>query len=177
MRQPPRLAFRLRTDPVESLAEEVQMTGCHRVLGSAGLAALLLAGGGRQAVGQDKSPEKPPMSVDGIRDTSEAFAGKRVRFTGHVDRVLGSRALIFKDQDPAGKEHLLGVTRRPIRQLLGEGGAELKGGDEVLVTGVVRTGGLPQIEAELGVDLDPGTEKQFRDKPVVIISEMIRTDE
>ena len=153
------------------------MTGCHGALGSAGLAALLLAGGGPQAVGQDKSPEKPPMSVDGIRDTSEAFAGKRVRFTGHVDRVVGSRALIFKDQDPAGKEHLLGVTRRPIRQLLGEGGAELKGGDEVLVTGVVREGDLAGLEAKLGVELDADTEKRFRDKPVVIISEMIRTDD
>jgi hypothetical protein len=177
MRQPPRLAFRLRTDPVESLAEEVQMTGCHRVLGSAGLAALLLAGGGRQAVGQDKSPEKPPMSVDGIRDTAEAFAGKRVRFTGHVDRVLGSRVLILRDQDPTGKEHMLGVTRRPIRQVLGEGGAELERGDEVLVTGVVRTGDLAGIEAELGVDFDDDTERRFHDKPVVIISEMIRTDD
>ena len=52
------------------------------------------------------------MSVDGIRDTTEAFAGKRVRFTGTVDRVLGSRVLIFKDKDPMGKEHLLGITRR-----------------------------------------------------------------
>ena len=153
------------------------MTGCHGALGSAGLAALLLAGRGGQVMAQDKSPEKPPISVDGIRDTSEAFAGKRVRFTGHVDRVLGSRALIFKDQDPAGKEHLLGVTRRPIRQLLGEGGAELKGGDEVLVTGVVREGDLAGLEAKLGVELDADTEKRFRDKPVVIISEMIRTDD
>jgi hypothetical protein len=100
-----------------------------------------------------------------------------VRFTGNVDRVLGSRVLIFKDQDPAGKEHLLGITRRPIRQLLGEGGVELKGGDEVLVTGVVRTGELAALETKLGVEVDADTEKRFRDKPVVIISEMIRTED
>ena len=114
------------------------MTGSYRVPGTAVLAALMLAvWGGVAAAQQAKSPEKPPMSVDGIRDTTEAFVGKRVRFTGTVDRVLGSRVLIFKDQDPTGKEHLLAITRRPIRQVLGEGGAELKGGDEVLVTGVV----------------------------------------
>jgi hypothetical protein len=155
------------------------MTGSYRVLGSALLAAFMLAGRGAVGVAQtqEKSPEKPPMSVDGIRDTTEAFAGKRVRFTGTVDKVVGSRVLIFKDQDPTGKEHLLGITRRPIRQLLGEGGAELKGGEEVLVTGVVRTRELPAIESELGVELDAGTEKRFREKPVVVISEMVRTGE
>jgi hypothetical protein len=153
------------------------MAGSYRVLGSAVLAVVTLAGHGGRAAAQEKSPDKPPMSVDGIRDTSEAFAGKRVRFTGNVDRVLGSRVLIFKDQDPAGKEHLLGITRRPIRQLLGEGGVELKGGDEVLVTGVVRTGELAALETKLGVEVDADTEKRFRDKPVVIISEMVRTED
>ncbi len=156
------------------------MTGSYRILGTAVLAALMLAGRAGVVAAQatkEKSPEKPPMSVDGIRDTSEAFAGKRVRFTGTVDRVLGSRVLIFKDKDPTGKEHLLGITRRQIRQLLGEGGAELKGGDEVLVTGVVRTAELPRIESELGVEVDAATEKRFREKPVVVISEMVRTGE
>jgi hypothetical protein len=60
--------------------------------------------------------------------------------------------------------------------MLGEGGAELRGGDELLVTGVVRTGDLAGLEAKLGVELDADTEKRFRDKPVVIISELIRTD-
>ena len=154
------------------------MTGSYRVPGTAVLAALMLAvWGGVAAAQQAKSPEKPPMSVDGIRDTTEAFVGKRVRFTGTVDRVLGSRVLIFKDQDPTGKEHLLAITRRPIRQVLGEGGAELKGGDEVLVTGVVRTGELAQIESEFGVEVDAATEKRFREKPVVVVSEMVRTSD
>jgi hypothetical protein len=156
------------------------MTGSYRILGSAVLAALVLVGRWGVAAAQatkEKSPEKPPMSVDGIRDTTEAFAGKRVRFTGTVDRVLGSRVLIFKDKDPTGKEHLLGITRRSIRQLLGEGGAELKGGDEVLVTGVVRTRELPAIESELGVEVDAATEKRFREKPVVVVSEMVRTSD
>ena len=153
------------------------MLECDRILGSAVLGLLLSIGCAGRAAAQEKSPEKPPMSVDGIRDTSEAFAGKRVRFTGHVDRVVGSRVLIFKDQDPAGKEHLLGITRRPIRQMLGESGVELKGGDEVLVTGVVRTGELAALETKLGVEVDADTEERFRDKPVVIISELIRTDD
>jgi hypothetical protein len=153
------------------------MTGWYRVLGSAVLVAVLLAGRRAEAAAQDEPPTKPPMSVDGITDTSHAFMGERVRFTGHVDRVLGSRVLILKDQDPSGKEHMLGVTRRPIRQLLGEGGAELEGGDQVLVTGVVRTGDLAAIEADLKVDFDDDTERRFRGDPVVIISELIRTED
>jgi hypothetical protein len=91
--------------------------------------------------------------------------------------VLDSRVLIFRDQDPRNKEHMLGVTRRPIRQMLAEGGAELEKDDQVLVTGVVRSGGLADIEAAMGVDFDDETEKRFRDKPVVIISELVRTDD
>ena len=153
------------------------MTGSYRVLGSALLAAPLLFGALGQAIAQDKGPSKPPMSVDGILDTTEAFEGQRVRFTAHVDRVVGSRALIFRDQDARNKEHMLGVTRRTIRRLLGEGGVELEKGDQVLVTGVVRTGDLAAIEAELKLDLDAETEDRFRDKPVVVISELVRTDD
>lgn len=153
------------------------MIGPDRGIGSALLAALFVVSGSGRLVGQKESPEKPPMSVDAITDTTEAFTGQRVRFTGHVDKVLDSRVLIFRDQDPRNKEHMLGVTRRPIRQMLGEGWAELEKGDQVLVTGVVRSGGLADIEAAMGVDFDDGTEKRFRDKPVVIISELVRTDD
>ena len=65
------------------------MTGSYRVPGTAVLAALMLAGWGGVAAAQAaqaKSPEKPPMLVDGIRDTSEAFAGKR-RF-GDIEKSL-----------------------------------------------------------------------------------------
>jgi hypothetical protein len=151
------------------------MTGPYRVLASALLVAMLAAAGTGRALAQGESPKEPPMSVDAITDTTEAFTGQRVRFTGHVDKVLGSRVLIFRDQDARNKEHMLGVTRRPIRQMLGEGGAELEKGDQVLVTGVVRSGGLADVEAELGVDFDDETEKRFRDKPVVIVSEIVRT--
>jgi hypothetical protein len=153
------------------------MTSRYAVVGSALLVGLLLGHPRARADAQQQAPSKPPMSVDGIRDSSETFEGKRVRFTGHVDRVLGPKVLILQDDDAGNKEHLLGVTRLPIGQLLGEGGAKLSKGDRVLVAGLVRSGALSDIARQLGVDLDLDTEKRFRDKPVVVISEIVRTED
>ena len=153
------------------------MTSLYAVVAPALFVVLLLGHAGGRADAQQQEPSKPPMSVDGITDSSDAFQGKRVRFTGHVDQVLGSKVLILQDDDSGDKEHMLGVTRRPIGQMLGEGGAKLSKGDRVLVSGIVRTGSLPDIEARLGLDLDADTKKRFRDKPVVIISELIRTED
>ena len=111
-----------------------------------------------------------------ITDKPDIFIGHRVRFAGDVAKVTGPRALTRKDQDPSQKEQILVITRRPINQMLGEGGASLESGDKVLVSGVVHRSDFAAIERELGLDLDADTEKHFRGKPVVIVSEMVRTE-
>jgi hypothetical protein len=119
---------------------------------------------------------EPPISVDGIMDRPEEYIGDRVRLAGSVAETHGTRALALKDDDPVRKEQLLVVTRRPIARLLGEERTTLKPGDVLLVSGVIRAGNVSEIESELGIDLDPKLERRFQGKPILIASELVRTD-
>ena len=146
--------------------------------GSRVFAALLLVSMG---CGTTKAPPRdgssPPASVDRITDDPDDFTGARVRLTARVAEVIGSRIFTLKDEDPVVKEQLLAVARRPLAAMLGEGGAELKPNDKVLVTGVVRPGDLAAIEGELDLDFDAKLEQRFRGKPVLVVSEVVRTDD
>ena len=117
---------------------------------------------------------EPPISVDRIVDHPEQFIGKRVRLAGRIAEVHGNRMFTLKDDDPVLKEQMLVVTRRPLP--LGEGPTALKPGDELLVTGVIRPGDVADVEAEMGVDLDAKLENRFRGKPILVASEVVRTD-
>ncbi len=118
---------------------------------------------------------EPPMSVDRIRDRPDEFVGERVRLTASLAEPHGNRVFTLKDDDPMLKEQLLVVTRRPLPQLLAEEQTTLRPGDQLLVTGVIRRGDLAAIESELGVELDPKLENRFRDTPVLVASEVVRT--
>jgi hypothetical protein len=120
---------------------------------------------------------KPQISVDHILDRPGDFVGNRVRLSGDVAEPHGERTFILQDDDAVRKELMLVVTRRPLSRLLGEEKTTLRSGDEVLVTGVIRVGNLTDVEAELGVDIDAKLETRFRDKPVLVASEVVRTDE
>jgi hypothetical protein len=123
-----------------------------------------------------KSEVEPPISVDRITDQPEAFTGERVRLSARVAEPHGNRVLTLKDDDPVRKEQMLVVTRRPLAELLGEDRTGVASGDQLLVTGVVHAGDLPEIERELGLDLAPELEKRFRGKPILVASEIVRTD-
>lgn len=119
---------------------------------------------------------EPPISVDRIVDHPEQFIGERVRLAGRVAEIHGNRMFTLKDDDPVLKEQMLVVTRRPLPLLLGEDPTTLKPGDELLVTGVIRPGDVADIEAELALDLDTKLENRFRGKPILVVSEAVRTD-
>ncbi len=149
--------------------------------GAAALAFLVTlsvsaACGGKVPLPGDADIE-PPISVDRIRDKPEEFIGQRVRLTADVAEAHGSRIFTLKDDDPVMKEQMLVVTRRPLPRLLAEERTTLKPGDKVLVSGMVRRGDVAEIEGELGVDLDPGLEARFRGKPLLVASEVVRTDD
>lgn len=152
------------------------MAGLQRYVTRSSMVTALLLSCGHAATLRAQRTADPPISVDAITDKPDIFIGHRVRFAGDVAKVTGPRALTLKDQDPSQKEQILVITRRPINQMLGEGGASLESGDKVLVTGVVHRSDFAAIERELGLDLDADTEKRFRGKPVVIVSEMVRTE-
>jgi hypothetical protein len=155
------------------------MTGLTGSLTALPMLALLLSFSGCKS-GKLPLPDgevEPPISVDRIRDDPDDFIGDRVRLSTEVAEVQGTRILTVKDDDPLLKEQMLVLTRRPIGALLGEEKTTLTPGDELLITGVVRPGDMADLEAELGLDLDTRLENRFRGTPVLVASELVRTDE
>jgi hypothetical protein len=145
------------------------------------IAAVLSAVGLAAACNSGKLPlpnaeVDPPISVERITDRPQEYIGDRVRLAGKVGQLYGNRALTILDEDPVQKEELLVVTRGPLPRLLGEEPNTLKPGDELLVSGVIRAGNVAEIEKELGIDLDPKLESRFRGKPILVASEVVRTD-
>jgi hypothetical protein len=120
---------------------------------------------------------EPRISVDRIRDHPDQFLGERVRLGAHVAEQHGSRIFTLKDEDPVRKEQILVVTRRSLSGLLAEERTTLKPGERVLVAGVIRRCDVAEVEAELDVDLDPKLEERFRGKPMLVASEVVRTDD
>ncbi len=118
---------------------------------------------------------EPPVSVDRIRHRPAEFIGKRVRLAADIGELYGERVFTLKDDDPAFKEQLLVITTKLLPELLAEEWTLLKPGEKLLVSGTIRGGALAELEAELGVDLDPRLEARFRDKPVLVATEVVRT--
>ena len=119
---------------------------------------------------------EPPVSVDTIRDDPEEYLGERVRFSAHVAEIHGSRILTLRDEDPVAREQILVVTRRSLPRLLGESTA-LEPGHKLLVSGIVRRFDVAELRQELNVEIDPRLEQRFRGKPMIVASEVVRTDD
>ena len=117
----------------------------------------------------------PPVSVDRIRDTPDAYVGKRIRLGASVAEQRGSRVFVLKDHDPAFKEHMLVITTKPLSDLLGESRTGLEAGEKVLLTGVVHREPLAALEGELGVQLEEGVRARFEGTPVLVATEVVRT--
>jgi hypothetical protein len=146
----------------------------HRVaFGSLWLLAAGCAGG---SAGADTKVD-PPVSVDRIRDTPDAYVGKRVRLRAAVAEQRGSRVFVLKDHDPAFKEHMLVITTKPLPELLGEARTSLRAGEKLLLTGVVHRESLAALESELGVQLEEGVRARFEGTPVLVATEVVRTDD
>jgi hypothetical protein len=143
-------------------------------LGAARTALWVLAAGCAGSSGASTKVD-PPVSVDRIRDTPDAYIGKRVRLGAAVAEQRGSRVFVLKDHDPAFKEHMLVITTRPLPDLLGEARTTLTPGEKLLLTGVVHREPLASLEGELGVQLEEGVRARFEGTPVLVATEVVRT--
>jgi hypothetical protein len=117
----------------------------------------------------------PPVSVDRIRDTPDAYVGKRVRLGAEVAEQRGSRVFVLRDHDPTFKEHMLVITTKPLSDLLGEARTKLEAGEKLLLTGVVHREPLAALEGALGVQLEEGVKARFEGTPVLVATEVVRT--
>jgi hypothetical protein len=144
----------------------------------AGLIGLSVPGAGCAAGSSGGEPKvDPPVSVDRIRDTPDRYVGRRVRLGAAVAQQQDSRVFVLKDHDPAFKEHMLVITTEPLPDLLGEAHTTLKSGERLLLTGVVHREPLAALEGELGVQLEHGLKSRFEGTPVLVATEVVRTDD
>ena len=107
-------------------------------------------------------------TVDEITDRATPFLGQTVTVTGEVGRIGGPRLFTIEDDDPVGDEHLLVLSARPVTEILADSKDPIADDDEVVVTGTVRRLVITEIERELGFDLQPEYEVEFRDRPVLV---------
>ena len=169
---------RTRCEQQHAQARRVRRTGSSRSPHARVLpftfAALFLAVACAQGPLAGGADVEPPVSVDTIRDDPEEYLGERVRISAHVAQIHGSRILTLRDEDPVAREQILVVTRRSLPRLLGESTALEPG--KLLVSGIVRRFDVAELRQELNVDR-PRLEQRFRGKPMIVASEVVRTDD
>ena len=127
-------------------------------------------------------PEHRPRGAAGLLEyagVSALLASLRVVQTlgAAVAEQRGSRVFVLKDHDPAFKEHMLVITTKPLPDLLGEARTSLQAGEKLLLTGVVHREPLAALESELGVQLEESVRTRFEGTPVLVATEVVRTDD
>ncbi len=113
-------------------------------------------------------------TVDDITDEATPFLGRSVTVTGEVGRIGGPQLFTIEDDDPVGDEHLLVLSARPVTEILADSKNPLADDDEVEVTGTVRRLAITEIERELGFDLEPEYEVEFRERPILVATSVRR---
>jgi hypothetical protein len=114
--------------------------------------------------------------VADITGNPNAAIGKTVTVVADVDEVYGPRAFKLDEDSP-----LAGGVDNDLLVLSPKAGdlAEIDDrwtNNEVRVTGVVQRMNVRNIERELGWDLQPNLETEFKDKPVLIARSIERVN-
>lgn len=108
--------------------------------------------------------EQPGATVEKIKDQPAKYYGQEVPLTGEVDKVFGPRAFELESNDLID-DQILVLSRSDVR--LGDG-TTVRDDQRVKLTGTVRPMAVTEIERELGWDLDPQLELEFKIRPVLI---------
>lgn len=104
------------------------------------------------------------------------YDGRVVTVTGDVDEVMSQRAFTIDSMLSTGDLLVLGT--EPVPQVNdADGMRELIASDSVIVTGRVMNFIIPEIETEVGWDLDREIETEFENQPVLIIERISATPE
>ncbi len=128
------------------------------------------------AAGTTGMPEGATHRVADITGNPNAVIGKTVTVVADVDEVYGPRAFKLDEDSP-----LAGGVDNDLLVLSPKAGdlAEIDDqwtNNEVRVTGVVQRMNVKNIERELGWDLQPNLETEFKDKPVLIARSIERVN-
>ena len=122
---------------------------------------------------REKPPDPVAPTVEEVRERPATFHGRTLTLSGEVDRVYSDRAFELQaDDDPfeIWEEELLVLTRSPIRLT----GGALADDQDVIVTGTVRNFVVADVEREIGWDLLPEIEADYRNVPVLVANSVTR---
>jgi uncharacterized protein YdeI (BOF family) len=118
-----------------------------------------------QTAGKTDRSEKSSQNVkiSKINKNPSAWKNKRVTLQGEVEKIYPSGAFVLNG-DGMFNDEILVVTQKAPAQ------TTAKEGDQVKITGQVRTLSVVEVERDYGFDLDPEVKIEFEGrKPVVVI--------
>lgn len=146
------------------------------VLASSTCLALAVSGACERNPDAEPTAQTPQAGataeVQEIKDSPGQFYGRTLTLSGEVEQLHGDRAFVLEGDGSLFQDELLVVTRSPVAF----GTHRLRKDDDVLARGKIQPLVVAEIERELGWDLSPELETEFRDKPVMV-AESIRSIE
>jgi hypothetical protein len=131
----------------------------------------LLGGLAGAGAGCKRETAKTGATVESVQQGPQRHYGQEVTLNGEVDAVFGLRAFELENND-LFDEQVLVVARSDVRL----GGETIADDQRVRVTGIVRPLAVVELEREIGWDLTPEVEVEFRSRPVVVAKSITRVD-
>lgn len=115
--------------------------------------------------GCDDANKDVAPTVENIAEAPNRFLGERHTLLGEVDEIYSDRAFMLEERgEIIDDDEVLVVTRQPIQLT----GTRLKDGMQVFVTGTVKELIVPELEKELGWDLESKLELTWKGRPIVV---------
>jgi hypothetical protein len=102
--------------------------------------------------------------VEALMDDVKQYDGRKVEVSGEVDKKIDDHSFILESG---------GFFNDEIPVLMPKGGMTIKEDSDVTVTGVVRTGGIDEMEREYGWNVSPQTKTKLKKVKAFLIAEKV----
>ena len=126
-----------------------------------------LASSGCERQEQETEAQREGATIEAIEQDPQKWYGKTVTVKGEVDDLYNQRSFEL-ESDELWDDDVFVVMRSDMQELVEDA--------EVQVTGTVKQFVVADIEREIGWDLNPELEAEYRDKPVVIAESVTVTN-
>jgi len=112
-------------------------------------------------------------SVADIAGDPQAYYGQDVTVTGEVEDGFGPNAVVLEGRHLLSKGEVLLIAPQGLPVPQGRPADQpLQSGDDVQVTGTLRPFVREDVARNLGLNLDPGTFRDWEGKPAIIASDL-----
>lgn len=129
------------------------------------------AGGeGLNAPPSSTNPDDLEATAGDVLRNPATYDGRVVTVTGDVDRVISPTAFVLDSGLASGDLLVLSNAPVPVRDATGT--RELLVSDAAIVTGRVMNMVVPEVEREIGWDLQREIEVEFENRPVMIVEKV-----